>query len=84
MRRELLGLALDALVPIREDQMIKAGHLVIEITHRLLLPQKSLRGGRPGALLVPFAADQMEAFPVNPYVSNAKNEGPRCIEPAVA
>jgi putative SOS response-associated peptidase YedK len=36
------------------------------------------------ALLVPFTADRMEAYPVNPYVSNAKNEGPRCIEPAVA
>jgi putative SOS response-associated peptidase YedK len=34
----------------------------------------------PGALLVPFPADLMEAFPVNPYVSNAKNEGPRCME----
>jgi putative SOS response-associated peptidase YedK len=33
-----------------------------------------------GALLVPFAADQMEAYPVNPYVSNAKNEGLRCQE----
>jgi putative SOS response-associated peptidase YedK len=31
-----------------------------------------------GALLVSFAADRMEAFPVNPYVSNAKNEGARC------
>jgi putative SOS response-associated peptidase YedK len=36
------------------------------------------------ALLVPFASARMEAFPVNPYVSNAKNEGVRCIEPAVA
>jgi putative SOS response-associated peptidase YedK len=36
------------------------------------------------ALLVPFAADQMEAFPVSPWVSNPKHEGPRCIEPAVA
>jgi putative SOS response-associated peptidase YedK len=36
------------------------------------------------SLLVPFAADRMEAFPVNPYVSNAKNQGPRCIEPVSA
>jgi putative SOS response-associated peptidase YedK len=36
------------------------------------------------ALLVPFAADHREAHPVNPYVSNAKNEGPRYIEPAGA
>src|SRR5262249_19524613 len=35
---ELPGLALDALVPIRDDQMIKACHLVIEIAHRFLLP----------------------------------------------
>jgi putative SOS response-associated peptidase YedK len=33
------------------------------------------------ALIVPFASARMQAFPVNPYVSNAKNEGPRCIEP---
>jgi putative SOS response-associated peptidase YedK len=36
------------------------------------------------ALLVPFAADQMEAYAVNLHVNNAKNQGPRCIEPAVA
>jgi putative SOS response-associated peptidase YedK len=36
------------------------------------------------SLLVPFASERMEAFPVNPYVSNAKNQGPRCIEPASA
>jgi putative SOS response-associated peptidase YedK len=34
------------------------------------------------SLFVPFASDEMEAFAVNPYVSNAKNQGPRCIEPA--
>jgi putative SOS response-associated peptidase YedK len=33
-----------------------------------------------GSLLVPFAADQMETFPVNPYMSNTKNEGPRCLK----
>jgi putative SOS response-associated peptidase YedK len=36
------------------------------------------------ALFVPFASDRMEAFPVNPWVSNARNEGPRCLEPAGA
>ena len=36
------------------------------------------------ALLVPFAADQMEAYPVSLYVNNAKNQGPKCIEPMVA
>jgi putative SOS response-associated peptidase YedK len=35
-------------------------------------------------LLVPFASDRMEAYPVDPYVNNAKNQGPQCIEPAVA
>ena len=34
------------------------------------------------ALFVPFASDRMEAFPVNPWVSNAKHAGPRCLEPA--
>jgi putative SOS response-associated peptidase YedK len=33
------------------------------------------------SLLLPFASDRMEAFAVNPYVSNARNEGPRCMEP---
>jgi putative SOS response-associated peptidase YedK len=35
-------------------------------------------------LLMPFPADQMEAYPVNLYVNNAKNQGPKCIEPKVA
>ena len=32
------------------------------------------------SLFMPFPADQMEALPVNPWVSNARNEGPRCLE----
>jgi putative SOS response-associated peptidase YedK len=36
------------------------------------------------ALLVPFPADRMGAYAVDPYVNNAKNQGPKCIEPAVA
>jgi putative SOS response-associated peptidase YedK len=36
------------------------------------------------AVLVPFASDQMEAYAVNLYVNNAKNQGPKCIEPKVA
>ena len=36
------------------------------------------------SLLVPFASNRMEAFPVNPYVSSARNEGPRCLEPVKA
>ena len=34
------------------------------------------------ALLVPYYPDaKMEAFAVNPWVSNARNQGPRCLEP---
>ena len=32
------------------------------------------------ALLVPYHSEKMEAFPVNPWVSNPKHEGPRCLE----
>jgi putative SOS response-associated peptidase YedK len=31
-------------------------------------------------MLRPFPADQMHAFPVSPWVSNPRNEGPRCLE----
>jgi putative SOS response-associated peptidase YedK len=33
------------------------------------------------ALFVPYASEGMEATPVGPWVSNARNEGPRCLEP---
>jgi putative SOS response-associated peptidase YedK len=36
------------------------------------------------AVLVPFASDQMEAYAVELYVNNAKDQGPKCIEPKVA
>jgi putative SOS response-associated peptidase YedK len=36
------------------------------------------------ALLMPFPADQMQAFAVSYYVSNTRNQGPQCIEPAIA
>jgi putative SOS response-associated peptidase YedK len=36
------------------------------------------------SLLVPFASARMEAYAVDPYVNNVKNQGPKCIEPAVA
>jgi putative SOS response-associated peptidase YedK len=36
------------------------------------------------ALLVPFASDQMDAYPVSTWMNNARNEGAKCIEPAVA
>jgi putative SOS response-associated peptidase YedK len=36
------------------------------------------------SLLVPFASHQMEVHPVSLFVNNAKNQGRRCIEPAVA
>jgi putative SOS response-associated peptidase YedK len=32
------------------------------------------------ALFVPLASDRMEALPVNPWVSDPKHEGPRCLE----
>jgi putative SOS response-associated peptidase YedK len=31
-------------------------------------------------LLVPYLAEKMEALPVNPWVSDPKHEGPRCLE----
>jgi putative SOS response-associated peptidase YedK len=34
------------------------------------------------ALLVPCPGERMEAFAVNPWVGNARNQGPRCLEPA--
>jgi putative SOS response-associated peptidase YedK len=34
------------------------------------------------ALLVPYPAEKMEAFPVNPWVNDPRHEGPRCLEPA--
>ena len=34
------------------------------------------------SLFVPFSSNKMEAFPVSSFVSNAKNQGPRCLEPA--
>jgi putative SOS response-associated peptidase YedK len=36
------------------------------------------------SLLVPFASEKMDAYPVDAYVNNAKNQGPKCIERAVA
>jgi putative SOS response-associated peptidase YedK len=35
-------------------------------------------------LLVPYPGDRMEAFPVNPWVSDPKHEGSRCLEPVGA
>jgi putative SOS response-associated peptidase YedK len=34
------------------------------------------------ALFAPYASEGMEAIAVGPWVSNARNEGPRCLEPA--
>jgi putative SOS response-associated peptidase YedK len=34
------------------------------------------------SLFVPFASERMEAFPVSAWVSNARHEGPQCLEPA--
>ena len=42
-----------------------------------LAPTEVLR-----SLLVPFPADQMDAYPVSSWMNNARNEGPKCIAPA--
>jgi putative SOS response-associated peptidase YedK len=36
------------------------------------------------SLMAPFPADRMDAYPVDPYVNNAKNQSPKCIEPESA
>jgi putative SOS response-associated peptidase YedK len=36
------------------------------------------------ALMTPFPADRMGAYAVDSWMNNAKNEGPKCIEPMVA
>jgi putative SOS response-associated peptidase YedK len=32
------------------------------------------------ALLVPYPGERMEAFQVNPWVSDPKHQGPRCLK----
>jgi putative SOS response-associated peptidase YedK len=34
----------------------------------------------PQALLRPYPAEEMKATPVGHYVSNARNEGPQCLQ----
>jgi putative SOS response-associated peptidase YedK len=36
------------------------------------------------SLFVPYASERMGAIAVSPWVSNARNQGPRCLEPAGA
>ena len=38
-------------------------------------------GPLPAELLVPYPADEMEAFPVSRKVGNTRNDGPDLIEP---
>ena len=33
------------------------------------------------ALLRPYPADKMAAYPISTYVNNPRNQGPKCIEP---
>jgi putative SOS response-associated peptidase YedK len=33
------------------------------------------------SLFTPYASERMEAYSVNPWVSNARNQGPKCLEP---
>jgi putative SOS response-associated peptidase YedK len=34
------------------------------------------------ACLQPYASDALAAYPVSPYVNNARNDDPQCIAPA--
>jgi putative SOS response-associated peptidase YedK len=36
------------------------------------------------SLLVPFDSARMDAYPVDLFVNKTRNQGPRCIERAVA
>jgi putative SOS response-associated peptidase YedK len=36
------------------------------------------------SLLAPLASEKMQAYTVDPYVNNAKNQGAKCIEPMAA
>jgi hypothetical protein len=47
-------------------------------------PRSSVSADVLRALSVPYASEGIEAVPVGPWVSNARNEGPRCLEPAGA
>jgi putative SOS response-associated peptidase YedK len=44
------------------------------------------RAGIEGLLVLlrPFPADEMTAFPVSSYVSNARNQGQQCLQPITA
>lgn len=35
------------------------------------------------SLLVPYPADDLEAYPISKFVNSPKNEGPECVEPLV-
>ena len=36
------------------------------------------------SLFVSFASERMEAYPLSSFVSNARNQGPKCLEPVEA
>jgi len=44
------------------------------------LQKGELDSDRAAALLGPYPADEMEAYPVSTYVNSPKNEGEKCIE----
>jgi len=46
---------------------------------RWLNPRAGARDLR--ALLVPYRADEMDAYPVSTYVNSPRNEGPECVQP---
>jgi putative SOS response-associated peptidase YedK len=35
-------------------------------------------------LLVPYAGDELMAYPISTWVNSPRNQGPRCIEPVAA
>jgi putative SOS response-associated peptidase YedK len=37
---------------------------------------------RLGALLGPYPAEELDAYPVSRYVNKPSNEGPECVTPA--
>jgi putative SOS response-associated peptidase YedK len=42
------------------------------------------RAALEAMLLRPFPANEMEAYPVSPYVNHADHEGPECVAPVEA
>lgn len=52
--------------------------------HPWLDPDLHDRAALEAMLRQPFPANEMEAYPVSPYVNHADHEGPDCVAPAAA